>query len=143
MLFGDKTTSMFDVWSIQHLLFAVSLTSFSKKIIGSKSTTTRILTLSILLAYSWEASEWYMETGLGNQNIQFWFQGHEYWANRFITDPILLVLGGYALATRVPGICGRHVWRTRYGLRSIPQSFLTACTCKRCVRGQTGEHGPL
>ena len=105
MFFGYKTVSWFDVWSIQHLLFAITLTSYTTFNICNGSWPRRIslpkrfqiLTSSFVLAYLWETIEYGLETGLGSETILFWFQGHEYWVNRFIIDPIILVSGGYFL----------------------------------------------
>lgn len=62
----------------------------------------------LFLAFAWEAVEHYLEIGLLGTNVEFWFQGVEFWGNRLITDPLMMV-GGYLLAHHVP----RIVWPAR------------------------------
>ncbi|MEC9259119.1 MAG: hypothetical protein VX541_11515 [Candidatus Poribacteria bacterium] len=56
-------------------------------------------TLSVF--YFWEAIEHYLETGLVGDVVSDWFQGVEFWANRLVADPLMMILG-YYLAQRFP-----------------------------------------
>ncbi len=55
----------------------------------------------LFIAYLWETIEHYLETGLAGAHVEYWFQGVEFWMNRIIADPALLVLG-YFIAKRYP-----------------------------------------
>jgi len=55
----------------------------------------------LFLAYVWETVEHYLELGLAGAKVEYWFQGSEFWANRIISDPLMLVLG-YLIAKRYP-----------------------------------------
>jgi hypothetical protein len=136
-IWGWKTTALFDVWSFDHFLTGISLGSavitvnhhrlkkfFStigssirkgeyKKIKGlfskRKSHISHFDVIGILfLAYLWETIEHYLEAGLSWDRVTYWFQGVEFWANRLITDPGLLIIG-YLVAKKFP----RAVWPAR------------------------------
>ncbi|MCF7862014.1 hypothetical protein K9M79_07275 [Candidatus Woesearchaeota archaeon] len=113
-LWGLKTVAIFDVWSIEHLLSGLSIGSLVKKdnrrhlkkyypsINFTKSTKIRIDFLGIMfLAYMWETLEHYLEEGIAGKAVEYWFQGVEFWPNRFIADPLMLIIG-YWLACRYP-----------------------------------------
>ena len=55
----------------------------------------------LFLAYLWEAIEHYLEIGLAGERVEYWFQGVEFWGNRLITDPGVMVIG-YLIARRNP-----------------------------------------
>ena len=55
----------------------------------------------LCLGFAWETLEHYLETGLAGPAVQYWFQGVEFWPNRLIADPLMLVLG-YVIAKRHP-----------------------------------------
>ena len=107
MIWGLKTVAFFDIWTLEHLLSGISIGALSiqinKKVffntinVDSKIIKTSYfdLTFVLLLAYIWETIEHYLETGLAGQSVEFWFQGVEFWANRFISDPLITVLGYY------------------------------------------------
>ena len=107
MIWGLKTVAFFDIWTLEHLLSGISIGALSiqinKKVffntinVDSKLVKTSYFDLIfvLLLAYIWETIEHYLETGLAGQSIEFWFQGVEFWANRFISDPLITVLGYY------------------------------------------------
>ena len=67
------------------------------------------------LAYLWEALEHYLEAGLAGAAVTYWFQGVEYWPNRLLSDPLMLVIG-YWIAGRYPRLVipgtrlGRAAW---------------------------------
>lgn len=54
-----------------------------------------------MVAYIWETLEHYLEEGIAGEAVAFWFQGVEFWGNRFISEPLMLVVG-YWFATRYP-----------------------------------------
>lgn len=120
-LWGLKTTAIFDVWTFEHILSGVSVgtgvIAYNKKNIGTalaavsenllhpkKASILKhkydILVL-LLIAFAWEAVEFYLETGLLGARVEYWFQGVEFWANRLISDPLMLVLG-YWIALKWP-----------------------------------------
>jgi hypothetical protein len=49
----------------------------------------------MFFAFLWEALEHYLEVGLLGHDVSHWFQGVEYWANRLIADPLLMLIGYY------------------------------------------------
>ncbi len=112
VLWGIKTHAIFDVWSIEHVLSGISVGcavrkrhhNVFKRFFGEGHTCHSWhfdLTGVLFLAYIWEAFEHYLETGLGGGVVEYWFQGVEFWPNRLIADPLMLVLG-YVIAKRYP-----------------------------------------
>jgi hypothetical protein len=121
-IIGPKTTAFFDIWSIEHIMVGVSIGSIAiwhskKKLFGFFSdigeslaqafqkhskTITRFDIITVLFyAYLWETIEHYLETGLIGDQATYWFQGVEAWDNRFISDPLMLVVG-YFIVRRYP-----------------------------------------
>lgn len=117
--FGLKTQAMFDIWAIGHLLGGLSMGLLIDKFrnfIGLKdiNETKRIslwfnIFIILFLSYLWEATEHYLETGLIGGVSQYWFQGVEFWANRLIADPLIIILG-YVITIKYPKI----VWPARF-----------------------------
>ena len=107
MIWGLKTLSIFDIWSFEHLLSGISIGAFSlyinkKKLIkfsryNQKNINTSYFDIIFVLfvAYTWESIEHYLEIGLMGEDVMYWFQGVEFWANRLISDPLITVLGYY------------------------------------------------
>jgi len=113
IIWGLKTTAIFDVWSLEHLLNGLSIGAgvliFNHKNLGQIFSTLNDrlfpgrliniikrkydLILILFLAYFWESFEHYLETGLAGQRVVDWFYGVEFWPNRLLADPLLLVLG--------------------------------------------------
>lgn len=113
-LWGLKTAAIFDVWSIEHILSGLSVGHAVRKdnrrhlkkhypgLFVVPSTKWRIDLFGVLfLAYMWEAIEHYLEQGIVGETVKYWFQGVEFWPNRLITDPLLLV-AGYMIAKKYP-----------------------------------------
>ena len=50
----------------------------------------------------WESIEHYLEAGLAGYTVEYWFQGVEFWPNRLLADPLMLIIG-YMIAKRYPG----------------------------------------
>jgi hypothetical protein len=120
IIFGLKTLAIFDVWTIEHLLTGISIGSAVKK--KSHREFQKVLNVTehehhswwfditgvLFLAYLWESVEHYLEVGLAGARVEYWFQGVEFWPNRLIADPLMLVLG-YLIAKKWPVL----VWPAR------------------------------
>jgi len=127
-IWGYKTVAIFDVWTIEHILTGISVGTgviiHNNKSLGELFSRLaeniihpqRInflkykydIYLLLFIAYLWETLEHYLETGLAGGAVEYWFQGVEYWPNRLIADPLMLILG-YWLAKKLPNI----VWPAR------------------------------
>lgn len=127
-IWGLKEHAIFDVWTIEHFLSGVSfgtavmihnkkhLGKIFEKVIGKFFHAKRIqlvkmrfeIYVLLMLAFAWETVEHYLETGLAGERVQYWFYGVEFWPNRIISDPLMLVLG-YFLAKKYPAT----VWPAR------------------------------
>lgn len=108
-LFGDKTVSFLDVWSLEHFVSGISTIfiinflcqRFLPEIYASESIPPKVRMISTLLcyllgAYIWEVIEFYLEAGYThNDRITTWFRGVEHWSNRLISDPAITTAGGY------------------------------------------------
>ena len=107
MIWGLKTVAIFDVWTFEHFLSGISIGSlavrcnmkiFKNKLnLDSQDIKTRYFDFIfvLLVAYSWETVEHYLESGLTGDVVAYWFQGVEFWANRILSDPIIMVVGYY------------------------------------------------
>jgi hypothetical protein len=112
-LWGCKTNSLFDVWSFEHFAVGISIGAlvhfFHTGRISEKDHKYICIIFVLMLAYIWEGVEYYLEDGAtGSARITFWFQGVEFWGNRLVTDP-LMVVGGHLLATVYPVL----IWPAR------------------------------
>lgn len=118
-IFGDKTVAFFDIWSIEHFVSGITLGSVIILIFGALKLQDKndhkfnhdnnnlyqsdnkfdhkllYFVLVAFLAYLWETVEHYLESGLLNNHVTYWFQGVEFWGNRILTDPWLVVLGSF------------------------------------------------
>ena len=121
---GVKTVAIFDVWSIEHFLMGMSvgagvvlynrknlyqyLKSIPDKLFHPKKIDLVQYKYDVIfvlgLAYLWETVEHYLETWIGGQWLQNWLQGVEFWPNRLITDPLMVILG-YFFVKKFPGSC--------------------------------------
>jgi hypothetical protein len=113
LLWGLKTVALMDVWTIEHVLSGVSVGHAVKK--SNRGVFYRKLGLEehhivtrhfdvigvLFLAYLWETVEHYLEVGLAGPVVEYWFQGVEFWPNRIIFDPLMLVFG-YLIAKKYP-----------------------------------------
>ena len=119
LLWGLKTVAWFDFWSIEHVLSGVSAGAsvrhhHERKIKKHRTTLHPKIHLHLdvvtvlFLAFLWETFEHYLEVGLAGEVVAAWFFGVEFWGNRLITDP-LLVVAGYLIARQSP----RLVWPAR------------------------------
>jgi len=107
---GYKTEAMFDVWTIEHFIVGISLGS-GVWLINNRPWVKALQQIEeeghpfdplrnkydifciLAVAFGWESLEHYLEIGLLGDQVAYWFQGTEFWANRLITDPLMLVLG--------------------------------------------------
>ena len=113
LIWGMKTVAMMDVWTIEHVLSGLSVGHavrknnfyvFKKKLgLDRDRVTTRHFDFVgvLFLAYAWETLEHYLEVGLAGRAVAYWFQGVEFWPNRLVFDPLMLVLG-YLIAKKYP-----------------------------------------
>lgn len=116
-IWGWKTISLFDVWSLEHFIGGITLGSiiFSlQKKKGDKNSFKALLIVAAI-AYIWEYIEFHLEIGdSGIQAVTYWFQGVEFWANRLITDPFLVLMGAYVsnkkTATNKPARIFSSIW---------------------------------
>jgi hypothetical protein len=110
IVWGLKTDAIFDVWTIEHILSGISVGGFALDFIRrtlpenisnvpDKYLRQLEITVVLLMAFAWEAVEHYLETGVAGTTVEFWFQGVEFWPNRLLSDPLMLVLG-YMIALR-------------------------------------------
>lgn len=120
ILWGLKTHAILDVWTIEHLLSGLSVGSAVK--VKNHKVFQKILNIAnhnhhswwfdisgvLFIAYAWETLEHYLEVGLGGSAVEYWLQGVEFWPNRLIADPFMLVLG-YMIAKKYPSL----VWPAR------------------------------
>jgi len=125
IIWGVKTQAIFDVWTFEHFFSGVSIGTgvilHNNKHIGGLIDALKEgifhkkkidwlkykydFFLLLFLAYLWETFEHYLETGLAGETVEFWFQGVEYWPNRLIADPLMLILG-YMLVKKYPQCVG-------------------------------------
>jgi len=106
LIWGLKTKAFFDVWSIGHFMSGITLGGLiaGKKVSALENLPKKYfyryhLYKILFFSFLWECIEHYLETGLAGIQVEYWFQGVEYWANRLITDPLLVVCG-YFLVQR-------------------------------------------
>jgi hypothetical protein len=113
-IWGLKTVAMLDAWSFEHLLSGMALGSRVRKSNLAhfqrhypegviKEATQRRMDYGgvLLLGVLWEVLEHYLEEGLTGEVIGYWFQGVEFWSNRLVADPLLLLMG-YWVVRRYP-----------------------------------------
>ena len=121
ILFGLKTVAVFDAWTFEHILSGLSVGSavllYNNKHISDLLSAVKHelihphklsrfkyrydLILILALGYLWETLEHYLEVGLAGAGVEYWFQGVEFWPNRLLSDPLMLVLG-YMIAKKYP-----------------------------------------
>jgi len=101
MIFGPKTIALFDVWTFEHFLSGMSIGGiiilWCKKYYGRDLNFNHGLILVLIAAYLWETIEHYLEAGIAGQAVEYWFQGIEYWPNRIISDPLMMIFGYYVI----------------------------------------------
>ncbi len=98
MIFGEKTVAWFDVWSLEHFVAGMSAAAlilwFMRKKGYDEKDSLLFYGLLLCITFAWEMLEHYLEAGVtGNEWLTYWFQGVEFWGNRLITDPLLVVAG--------------------------------------------------
>ncbi len=99
-LFGHKSKSIFDTWTIVHIATGSVLGFFIINL--RKNNIHNPVIFLLLISSTWEIIEHYLEIG-GPTEIAKWFAGEETLLNRLIADQISLVLG-FTLVKFKPGI---------------------------------------
>lgn len=99
-LWGLKTVAWFDVWSFEHILAGISFGAmvhlFHSGRISQKDHHYICIIFVLCIAFAWETIEHYLESGAtGIAAVTYWFQGVEFWGNRIITDPLMVLLGHF------------------------------------------------
>jgi hypothetical protein len=100
-IWWDRTVSFFDIWSIEHFIYGITIGSIiililNKFKIQSRNEYQAIYYLTILvITFLWKIIEHYLESGITNQAVNYWFQGIESWGNRILTAPLLAMIGAY------------------------------------------------
>lgn len=120
-IWGLKTVAIFDFWTFEHINAGLSIGQIVKKktkkelqnvnpkVDENYKTAIRFSIVGILFcAYIWEAVEHYLELGLGGEWLKNWFWGVEFWPNRLIFDPLMLIVG-YFIVLKYPKL----VWPAR------------------------------
>jgi len=115
-IFGHKSVSVFDLWSIQHFLVGIGVGRLFVRLIAplanahNQSRYTELYALSAVVSfvYIWEWLETCLENGLVGGAVANWFHGQEWMLNRWLMDP-LLVFVGYFIGRK----CTRVVWPSR------------------------------
>lgn len=101
-IIGSRNKSLLDLWSIQHF--------FSGIVIGSlliyfgvyhQANYFNFMLFLFFLALTWEVVELALEINIFERIVIDWRGDHEHWSNRFLSDPLLLLIGG-DLACRYP-----------------------------------------
>ena len=115
-IWGLKTLALFDIWSIEHFLTGISIDAlvhfFHIRKISKKDHKYVCIIFVLFIAYFWEAVEFYLEAGYTNVDaITYWFQGVEFWGNRLLTDPAMVLLG-HLVAVRYNS--KKIIWSARF-----------------------------
>jgi len=103
-LIGHKSAALLDLWSLCHFFVGVAIGNFvfrgsndgindGKNSSGRKKNEFFTLFIILALAYAWELLEFRLEAGDGGEYIAYWLQGREYWLNRLLSDPFLVLIG--------------------------------------------------
>lgn len=134
-LWGLKTVALFDLWSIEHFLTGISIGAlihfFHQGKFSEKDQKYISMIFVLFCAYLWEAVEFYLEWGAtGMDAVTYWFQGVEYWGNRLITDPIMVLLGHF-VAVRYK----KTIWPAR--VLSFSWLFVHVFVFPHCMYLQT------
>jgi hypothetical protein len=88
-LYGYKTSSIFDIWSFEHVASGIFISSFT---ISFRNKFQHPLALTILISFIWETIEHYIET-VGPDFLVLWFGGVEHWSNRILADGLMITVG--------------------------------------------------
>lgn len=95
--FGLKTLAWFDVWSLEHFVTGIFVGSLILKSRPQyKDDRFGFYVALLAISYAWESVEFYIEAGYtGIEAVTYWFQGVEFWGNRLVIDPLMMVLGAW------------------------------------------------
>lgn len=106
---GEKTTSLLDVWTVEHFISGIALMGvvyylchrflpeiFKSEHVPKKKKDFLLCLILLAIALYWESFEFYMEAGYSPyHDVTYWFHGVEHWSNRLVSDPLITVMGGY------------------------------------------------
>lgn len=97
-LWGEKTVSWFDVWSIEDFIAGISIGGLWLRAgrcrgAGRAPRKSAYLLGILATALLWELVEYCIEAGYVWDRATYWMQGIEFIGNRFITDPLLVIAG--------------------------------------------------
>lgn len=90
-IFGNKSNSLFDFWSFIHIFSGATLSYLAFRFRSFNVANPILLILVITL--NWEILEMYIESGAILQSISHWFGGVEHFLNRFLADPLCIIIG--------------------------------------------------
>lgn len=108
-----KVVACMDVWTIEHVLSWISVWHAVKNKNNNVLERKFWIWLErekikyfdyiwvLFLAYLWETIEHYLEIWIAWNAVEYWFQWVEYWPNRIIFDPLMLIIG-YHIAKKHP-----------------------------------------
>lgn len=105
-LIGHKSNSIFDLWTLQHILSGIGMSGIVISIKGNSEEGSLLSCCVIILL--WEIIETYIEVGLIFPSLQMWFDGVEHITNRMLGDSLALVIG-FIIAKKFPSVC----WHAR------------------------------
>ena len=96
-IFGIKTISLIDYWTIIHILSGIIIGFLLLKLQKEENANNKIIISNIIailsLAFAWEIIEYLGEIGVFGNIIKTWLYGIEYLPNRLIIDPLSILLG--------------------------------------------------
>ncbi|MFC1600070.1 DUF2585 family protein [Patescibacteria group bacterium] len=96
-LFGHKSNSIFDVWTLSHIATGAVISFF---VIGFRKINVKNpIILVLLLSSCWEIVEHYLEI-MGPEAVANWFAGEESLMNRLVADQLSLVVGFVIIKAR-------------------------------------------
>lgn len=98
ILAGHKTVALLDLWVPSHLAGGVAIAFLCRPFLDKKDHPGSWLQGMLAWAFIWEDSEFCLEAlnDLFGGALVAWHAGVEHWSNRFLVDPLCLVLGGLA-----------------------------------------------
>lgn len=101
LFIGDRTESIFDIWTIKHTLWGIVMGTLFLKIISPKLPNSIVYFGTLLItAYTWEGVEVWMEYEVSICELCGWKWGFEHWSNHLVSDPFAMALLGGTIAKK-------------------------------------------
>lgn len=93
-LWGHKTTSFFDLWTLQHVATGTIIAYLLTRL---KYFSQNYIWTILLLSLFWESLELILELGhlKGLASVGILNSGIEFWMNRSLTDPASMIFGAW------------------------------------------------